>query len=122
MYCFINFIFKTISCVFRYSEFYRLNQELHSTYPNLRFPPFPKKIIFGRSQIRNVADKRMVELQTYLQVVHNTIMKNECSTFIIVQGILSFPEITAGLCLYDFLKQTADDKENEAFSKRIFAS
>lgn len=42
-------------------------------------------------------------------------------TFTVLQGILSYPEITAGLCLYEFLKQTDDDKENEAFNKRIFA-
>jgi len=72
-----NFIFLIISCAFRYSEFYRLNQELRSTYPNLRFPPFPKKIIFGRSQVHNVADKRMVELQTYLQVIHDAMMMND---------------------------------------------
>ena len=42
-------------------------------------------------------------------------------TFAILQGVLSYPEITAGLCLYEFLKQTDDDKENEAFNKRVFA-
>ena len=71
-YCFVKIsVLKVISFAFRYSEFYRLNQELRSTFPNLKFPPFPKKIIFGRSQVRNVADKRMVELQTYLQVIHD---------------------------------------------------
>ena len=71
-YCFVKIsVLKVISFAFRYSEFYRLNQELHSACPNLKFPPFPKKIIFGHSQVCNVADKRKVELQTYLQVTHD---------------------------------------------------
>lgn len=52
----------------RYSDFFHLNQALRAEFPHLSFSPFPKKILFGRSQVQSVASKRMGELNAYLQV------------------------------------------------------
>ena len=52
----------------RYSDFSALHQELKSSFPEEQFPAMPKKVFFGRSQTRSVAQQRMKDLQTYLQV------------------------------------------------------
>ena len=55
-----------LSC--RYSEFHSMHQKLRSSFPRHRLPAFPRKILFGRSQVRAVAQQRMTELQRYLKV------------------------------------------------------
>ena len=52
----------------RYSEFHSMHQKLRSTFPRHPLPSLPRKILFGRSQIRAVAQQRMTELQRYLKV------------------------------------------------------
>ena len=59
--------FSVLPC--RYSDFHGLHQELKSTFSSAKFPPLPKKIFFGRSQTKAVAQQRMKDLQLYLQVV-----------------------------------------------------
>ena len=71
MQCSYNYLANYSHCLYcRYSEFHALDQELKTEFPEEKFPPMPKKIFFGRSQIRTVAQQRMKELQAYLQVRH----------------------------------------------------
>lgn len=90
----------------RYSEFHSLQQELKAALPDhIKLPPLPKKIIFGRSQTKQVAQQRMMELQAYLQ------------------GVLSMPaEVSHCRVLLAFLAQTGTDKEDEAFNARLLQS
>ena len=53
----------------RYSDFHTLHHDLKTFCPSELFPPIPKKIYFGRSQTRTVAQQRMKELEGYLQVM-----------------------------------------------------
>jgi hypothetical protein len=86
----------------RYSDFFELNQALQSEFPSLSFPPLPKKILFGRSQVQSVASKRMVELNAYLQ------------------KLLSMgPEVTNSHTLLLFLRQTEEDIADEAFNRKL---
>lgn len=86
----------------RYSEFYTLHQQLKSDHPRRRLPTLPKRIVFGRSQIRAVASQRKVELQKYLK------------------DLLQMPpEVSMCRVLLKFLQQTQSDMEDESFDKRV---
>ncbi|XP_062508238.1 uncharacterized protein LOC134184537 isoform X2 [Corticium candelabrum] len=86
----------------RYSDFFQLSQTLRSEFPQLSFPPLPKKILFGRSQVQSVAAKRMGELNTYLQ------------------KLLSMgSEVTNSSSLLMFFRQTEVDAEDEAFNRKL---
>ena len=61
----------------RYKEFHDLNQRLEDRFPvdagyfnkeERTLPELPKKIIFGRSAVRNVAEQRLPILDTYMRV------------------------------------------------------
>ena len=62
----------------RYSEFHSLHQKLRSSFPRQRLPALPRKILFGRSQVRAVAQQRMTELQRYLKVCTNKYCMRVC--------------------------------------------
>ena len=64
--------------LYRYSEFYSLHQKLRSSFPRHRLPALPRKILFGRSQVRAVAQQRMTELQRYLKVCTNKYCMRVC--------------------------------------------
>lgn len=87
----------------RYSDFHSLHQALRCTFPDAKsLPGMPKKIYFGRSQTRNVAEQRMKDLQSYLQ------------------SVLRLPfEISHCGILRKFLYQSTTDKEDETFNSRI---
>ena len=52
----------------RYSKLRDLHDQLVAAYPDHNFPPFPDKIIFGRSHIQQVTQVRMLALNAFFNV------------------------------------------------------
>ncbi|XP_071972761.1 phosphatidylinositol 4-phosphate 3-kinase C2 domain-containing subunit alpha [Engystomops pustulosus] len=55
------FIFRT------FDEFQELHNKLSIVFPLWKLPGFPSKVVLGRTHIKDVAAKRKVELNSYLQ-------------------------------------------------------
>ncbi|KAM5138246.1 phosphatidylinositol 4-phosphate 3-kinase C2 domain-containing subunit alpha [Mantella aurantiaca] len=55
------FIFRT------FDEFQELHNKLSILFPLWKLPGFPSKVVLGRTHIKDVAAKRKVELNSYLQ-------------------------------------------------------
>ena len=89
----------------RYSEFFSLHQRLGKEFPLERFPPFPAKILFRRSQVRGVAEKRMMDLNAY------------------VRGLLNMrANISGSEIVTLFFKPTMTDLDDDEFNRRLSLS
>ncbi|XP_053153244.1 phosphatidylinositol 4-phosphate 3-kinase C2 domain-containing subunit alpha isoform X2 [Hemicordylus capensis] len=60
------FIFRT------FDEFQELHNKLGILFPLWKLPGFPNKMVLGRTHIKDVAAKRKVELNSYIQSLMNT--------------------------------------------------
>ncbi|XP_078670820.1 phosphatidylinositol 4-phosphate 3-kinase C2 domain-containing subunit beta-like isoform X2 [Branchiostoma floridae x Branchiostoma belcheri] len=58
-----TFVFRT------YDELFELHQRLTLAFPHNRLPSFPTRTVIGRSNIKQVAERRQVDLNIYLQEV-----------------------------------------------------
>ncbi|RXN01928.1 Phosphatidylinositol 4-phosphate 3-kinase C2 domain-containing subunit alpha [Acipenser ruthenus] len=56
-----NFVFRT------FDEFQELHNKLSILFPLWKLPGFPSKMVLGRTHIKDVAAKRKVELNSYIQ-------------------------------------------------------
>ncbi|KAK6472842.1 phosphatidylinositol 4-phosphate 3-kinase C2 domain-containing subunit alpha-like isoform X1 [Huso huso] len=56
-----NFVFRT------FDEFQELHNKLGILFPLWKLPGFPSKMVLGRTHIKDVAAKRKVELNSYIQ-------------------------------------------------------
>uniref|UniRef100_A0A8C5LJE9 Phosphatidylinositol-4-phosphate 3-kinase catalytic subunit type 2 alpha n=1 Tax=Jaculus jaculus TaxID=51337 RepID=A0A8C5LJE9_JACJA len=56
-----SFVFRT------FDEFQELHNKLSIVFPLWKLPGFPNKMVLGRTHIKDVAAKRKVELNSYLQ-------------------------------------------------------
>ncbi|XP_015278738.1 PREDICTED: phosphatidylinositol 4-phosphate 3-kinase C2 domain-containing subunit alpha [Gekko japonicus] len=61
-----TFIFRT------FDEFQELHNKLGILFPLWKLPGFPNKMVLGRTHIKDVAAKRKVELNSYIQSLMNT--------------------------------------------------
>ncbi|XP_041052806.1 phosphatidylinositol 4-phosphate 3-kinase C2 domain-containing subunit alpha [Carcharodon carcharias] len=59
------FIFRT------FDEFQELHNKLGILFPLWKLPGFPNKVVLGRTHIKDVASKRKVELNSYVQCLMN---------------------------------------------------
>ncbi|XP_069754328.1 phosphatidylinositol 4-phosphate 3-kinase C2 domain-containing subunit alpha isoform X2 [Narcine bancroftii] len=59
------FIFRT------FDEFQELHNKLGILFPLWKLPGFPSKVVLGRTHIKDVASKRKVELNNYVQCLMN---------------------------------------------------
>jgi hypothetical protein len=86
----------------RYSDFHSLHERLQATYPTVALPVLPPKLLLQRSHVRSVAERRLPELDAYLQM------------------LLAMPTVASSAALVAFLSptswdlNTADQKTNEA--------
>uniref|UniRef100_A0A6J0UDA7 Phosphatidylinositol 4-phosphate 3-kinase C2 domain-containing subunit alpha n=1 Tax=Pogona vitticeps TaxID=103695 RepID=A0A6J0UDA7_9SAUR len=60
-----SFIFRT------FDEFQELHNKLGILFPLWKLPGFPNKMVLGRTHIKDVAAKRKVELNSYIQSLMN---------------------------------------------------
>ncbi|XP_060694930.1 phosphatidylinositol 4-phosphate 3-kinase C2 domain-containing subunit alpha isoform X1 [Hemiscyllium ocellatum] len=60
-----TFIFRT------FDEFQELHNKLGILFPLWKLPGFPNKVVLGRTHIKDVASKRKVELNNYVQCLMN---------------------------------------------------
>ncbi|XP_040266447.1 phosphatidylinositol 4-phosphate 3-kinase C2 domain-containing subunit alpha [Bufo bufo] len=60
------FIFRT------FDEFQELHNKMSILFPLWKLPGFPSKVVLGRTHIKDVAAKRKVELNSYLQDLLNS--------------------------------------------------
>ncbi|NXS72403.1 P3C2A kinase, partial [Pandion haliaetus] len=60
------FVFRT------FDEFQELHNKLGILFPLWKLPGFPNKMVLGRTHIKDVAAKRKVELNSYIQSLMNT--------------------------------------------------
>ncbi|XP_067902369.1 phosphatidylinositol 4-phosphate 3-kinase C2 domain-containing subunit alpha [Heterodontus francisci] len=60
-----TFIFRT------FDEFQELHNKLGILFPLWKLPGFPNKVVLGRTHIKDVASKRKVELNSYVQCLMN---------------------------------------------------
>ncbi|XP_072905493.1 phosphatidylinositol 4-phosphate 3-kinase C2 domain-containing subunit alpha isoform X1 [Hemitrygon akajei] len=67
------FVFRT------FDEFQELHNKLGILFPLWKLPGFPNKVVLGRTHIKDVASKRKVELNNYVQYLMNSSTEvNEC--------------------------------------------
>ncbi|XP_023086556.1 phosphatidylinositol 4-phosphate 3-kinase C2 domain-containing subunit alpha isoform X2 [Piliocolobus tephrosceles] len=60
-----SFVFRT------FDEFQELHNKLSIIFPLWKLPGFPNKMVLGRTHIKDVAAKRKIELNSYLQSLMN---------------------------------------------------
>ncbi|XP_074006124.1 phosphatidylinositol 4-phosphate 3-kinase C2 domain-containing subunit alpha isoform X3 [Numenius arquata] len=61
-----SFVFRT------FDEFQELHNKLGILFPLWKLPGFPNKMVLGRTHIKDVAAKRKVELNSYIQSLMNS--------------------------------------------------
>lgn len=64
----VHTLFDSIFTCHSFSEFNSLHERMKVTFSTRVLPSLPKKIYFGRSQVRSVAKQRMKDLEIYIQV------------------------------------------------------
>uniref|UniRef100_A0A8C0FLF8 Phosphatidylinositol 4-phosphate 3-kinase C2 domain-containing subunit alpha n=1 Tax=Bubo bubo TaxID=30461 RepID=A0A8C0FLF8_BUBBB len=65
-----TFVFRT------FDEFQELHNKLGILFPLWKLPGFPNKMVLGRTHIKDVAAKRKVELNSYIQMSSNNLRKS----------------------------------------------
>uniref|UniRef100_A0A8I5MZU1 Phosphatidylinositol 4-phosphate 3-kinase C2 domain-containing subunit alpha n=1 Tax=Papio anubis TaxID=9555 RepID=A0A8I5MZU1_PAPAN len=63
-----SFVFRT------FDEFQELHNKLSIIFPLWKLPGFPNRMVLGRTHIKDVAAKRKIELNSYLQSLMNASM------------------------------------------------
>ncbi|KAM9302106.1 phosphatidylinositol 4-phosphate 3-kinase C2 domain-containing subunit alpha [Gastrophryne carolinensis] len=84
------FIFRT------FDEFQELHNKLSILFPLWKLPGFPSKVVLGRTHIKDVAAKRKVELNSYMQSLLN-----------------SSPEVSECDLVYTFFHPLARDERTD---------
>uniref|UniRef100_A0A3Q4HF07 Phosphatidylinositol 4-phosphate 3-kinase C2 domain-containing subunit alpha n=1 Tax=Neolamprologus brichardi TaxID=32507 RepID=A0A3Q4HF07_NEOBR len=92
-----QFVFRT------FDEFQELHNKLAILFPLWKLPSFPSKMVLGRSQIKEVAAKRKLELNNY---VHNLMR--------------SSTEVTQCDLIYTFFHPIARDDKTEGVDSYVW--
>uniref|UniRef100_I3KEN5 Phosphatidylinositol 4-phosphate 3-kinase C2 domain-containing subunit alpha n=1 Tax=Oreochromis niloticus TaxID=8128 RepID=I3KEN5_ORENI len=92
-----QFVFRT------FDEFQELHNKLTILFPLWKLPSFPSKMVLGRSQIKEVAAKRKLELNNY---VHNLMR--------------SSTEVTQCDLIYTFFHPIARDDKTEGVDSYVW--
>ncbi|XP_077994374.1 phosphatidylinositol 4-phosphate 3-kinase C2 domain-containing subunit beta-like [Glandiceps talaboti] len=71
---------KEPSFIFRkFSEFHELDEKLSDTFPRIRLPPLSSTRILGRTHVKQVAEKRKIEIERWLgELLHMAPEISEC--------------------------------------------